>query len=351
MLLSGDSLKGNSPGFQGIRFTFTRFSGPSTFTWRRASSGVSFTPPSITYSKVRCSQWRSGYLRHASISASSGYFLLIGISTLRCSSFEAFNEIASFGRTSSFAIRSIPGTIPLVDSVTRLGESPTPSSSSRIASAPKVFSKFSSGSPCPINTTFVRAANSFSSPFAFLHFRQWQQHLRDNLAGAQIADQPQLRREAELTIDRTSSLRRNANRLPTLARHEHRFHGRGFAPCLVFLRAEAEEIAHGPVRRYISLPHRGQRDAGLGRQLLSQRRRETGHPRQVEIPLGIQRVINLRAAISRLPKRLAIGAKLLPSFPEQFHGLDLPRAILSSSGPVRPSRPGPAGARPAFFYP
>src|SRR5208337_4737764 len=39
------------------------------------------------------------------------------------------------------------------------GESPTPTASNKILSASITFSKFSSGSPCPINTTFVRPAS------------------------------------------------------------------------------------------------------------------------------------------------------------------------------------------------
>ena len=91
----------------------------------------------------------------AFISMESGYFLLMGINAPRCSSFDAFNEIASFGRTFSCASRSIPGTIPLVESVTCFGEIRSPSGSSMIRTAAITGSKFSSGSPWPISTIFV----------------------------------------------------------------------------------------------------------------------------------------------------------------------------------------------------
>src|SRR6266851_3459342 len=55
-----DSLYGSSPGFHGIKLTFTRVSGASNRTTLRASSAASFTPPNITYSNVKCSQFRSG---------------------------------------------------------------------------------------------------------------------------------------------------------------------------------------------------------------------------------------------------------------------------------------------------
>src|SRR2546429_7102249 len=58
----------------------------------------------------------------------------MGMSASRSLSFDALSEIASLGRTCSRASRSIPGTIPLVESVTCFGESPSPPGSSRIRS-------------------------------------------------------------------------------------------------------------------------------------------------------------------------------------------------------------------------
>src|SRR6202140_4352943 len=125
MASSADSRYGKSPGFQGIRLTL-HFSPASNFTTRFASSSESLTPPSITYSNIKYSQLRNGYFRQTPSNAASGYFRLMGINASRCASLDAFSDIASFGRSLSDASRSIPGTIPLVEIVTRFAGIPTP---------------------------------------------------------------------------------------------------------------------------------------------------------------------------------------------------------------------------------
>ena len=81
---------------------------------------------------------------------------VIGISSWRCSSLEAFNEIASLGRTGARPNSSIFGMIPDVDSVIRLGEIPMPSGSVSRRVAFNTLGKLSSGSPIPIITMFTR---------------------------------------------------------------------------------------------------------------------------------------------------------------------------------------------------
>ncbi|MNL75200.1 hypothetical protein D3C87_2009610 [compost metagenome] len=83
---------------------------------------------------------RPGYFRQASSSSFSGYFLLIGTSMSRKSSFTACSEIASMTPISS-PVRKISGTMPEVDSVTRRFDSDRPSPSVAIKSAVLTFSK------------------------------------------------------------------------------------------------------------------------------------------------------------------------------------------------------------------
>ena len=55
---------------------------------------------------------------------------------------------------------SIAGTMPQVETVTRLFERPNPKSSSRISAAVTVFCRLRRGSPIPIITTFDIALSS-----------------------------------------------------------------------------------------------------------------------------------------------------------------------------------------------
>ena len=125
-----------APGqaLNGIRFTLAGMPAIS-FTSARASAGESFTPLSITYSKVmRRAFLAPGYSRQASISSAIGCFLLIGTSTSRSSSVTACSDTASLTPSSS-PTRLIIGTMPAVDSVMRRLEMPMPSSSIMMRSA------------------------------------------------------------------------------------------------------------------------------------------------------------------------------------------------------------------------
>ena len=117
---------------------------------RRASAGVSFTPLSMTYSKVIRLRLASGKRRQASMMACRPYFALGGTIDARCSSVVAWSEIARFGISGSAASLSSIGTRPTVDSVTRFGrqrhavglvqQAAAPSSSRRSCAAAR---------PCP----------------------------------------------------------------------------------------------------------------------------------------------------------------------------------------------------------
>src|SRR6266581_1652750 len=67
------------------------------------------------------------------------------------------------------------------------------------------------------------------------------------------------------------------------------------------------------------LPNFGQRDARFFRQPLPKRRRQIRHPREIEFPLRIQRVINLSAAVSGFAQRRAERAQLFFRFAQQLH--------------------------------
>src|SRR6266851_3727577 len=83
----------------------------------------------------------------------------MGITVLRCWSLEALREIASLGRIFSWPRRSMPGTMPLVERVTCLGENARPSGSSMMRSAAMTASKLRSGSPWPMSTRLVCGAS------------------------------------------------------------------------------------------------------------------------------------------------------------------------------------------------
>ena len=77
----------------------------SSRTSRRASSGVSLTPSSRTYSNVIRRRLRNGNFWQASMSASRSYLRLIGTSRCASRSVVACSEIARFGISGSFASR------------------------------------------------------------------------------------------------------------------------------------------------------------------------------------------------------------------------------------------------------
>src|SRR5690242_4046462 len=160
------------------------------------------------------------------------------------------------------------------------------------------------------------------------HLLQRQQHLRHHFSRRQIPDQSQLRRQAKLAVHSAACLRRNANRLPSLARHEHRFHCRRLLQQFFFLRRQSKQIPHRSIRRHIPLPHRRQSDRCLSLQLLPQRRRQIAPPLGRELPLRVQPVIKLVRTISRFPQPGEIRLQFFPVFPQQFQAL-LPRRLHS----------------------
>ena len=82
--------------FSGSRLTLA-FRPLSRRTNRRASSMVSLTPASITYSNVIRLRFFSGKLRQAAINCAREYLRLIGTSSSRWASVVAWSEMARFG--------------------------------------------------------------------------------------------------------------------------------------------------------------------------------------------------------------------------------------------------------------
>ena len=153
--LTANSAPGN--GLNGIRLNLHGTS-RTRRTSAPACAGESFTPSSITYSKVTKSRGAtSRYRRHAAIRSASGCLRLIGTSLSRSASSGACRLTAS-ATGHSAASRSICGTRPDVETVTRRRDSPYALSSTKSLRAGTTQSRFASGSPIPIITTLVIGA-------------------------------------------------------------------------------------------------------------------------------------------------------------------------------------------------
>jgi hypothetical protein len=119
-----------------------------------------------------------------------------------------------------------------------------------------------------------------------------EKHLPDNFAGGQVALEPHQRGHAELTIDWTTNLRRNANRVATRFGHENSFDS---APVL-----KLEQIALRAVGRFIAPRELGKPDNMAGGEVPAQRRGQRRDAHQVVDALAVQRMINLAGAKFRL---------------------------------------------------
>src|SRR4029079_10030252 len=106
-----------------------------------ASSMESFTPLSITYSKVmRLALETPGELRHASRTSEIGYFRLRGTKHWHHSPRTAGSDPASMHPISA-PVRWMLGTTPEVDNVMRRFEIPIPSPSATMSNASRTASK------------------------------------------------------------------------------------------------------------------------------------------------------------------------------------------------------------------
>ncbi len=156
----------------------------------------------------------------------------MGMSALRCSSLEALSEIARLGRIFSCASRSMPGTMPLVESVTCRGAE---------RDALGIEQNSHGGHRRVVVEQRLALAHQHDVGLRrelLAIFLERDQDLPDDFSRREIADQSQLRRQAEMAIDRAAGLRRNANRLAAFARHEDGLDLRG----LLIFTANREEI-------------------------------------------------------------------------------------------------------------
>jgi hypothetical protein len=146
---------------------------------------------------------------------------------------------------------------------------------------------------------------------AFLFFED-EEHLRDDFACREIAHQPQPRRQAKPALDGAASLGGDADRLAAFAGHENGFHGSGARGEFFTPGWELKEIAGRAVAGAIALLNFGQGDSRFLGELLAEGYRQIAHRREVELPLRIERVIDLVAAVSWLAELRTELAQFLP---------------------------------------
>src|SRR5262249_23917607 len=142
------------------------------------------------------------------------------MSRSRSASFGACSDTASATGHSSRR-RSIIGTMPEVDSVTRRRERPYASSSIISFSAATVASTFSNGPALPHDTLVAEHALP-PGPRPERGVREPQ--LPDDLAGREVAVESLSSRRAELAGERAPRLRRDAQRSARGLGYEHRLH-------------------------------------------------------------------------------------------------------------------------------
>ncbi len=141
------------------------------------------------------------------------------------------------------------------------------------------------------------------------------ENLPDDLGRGEVPDQAQRRRQAEAAIDWATRLRRDANGLAAFLRHENGLDGCGLHSSGV----QREQVARRAVRGTVAPLDVGQGDRGFPRQASAQRRGQVRHRGEVQASLGVQRMVDLYAAVGRLALRSEPCAQLFRRFSEQFH--------------------------------
>ena len=158
---------------------------------------------------------------------------------------------------------------------------------------------------------------------------QRYEHLADNFARGEVANQAERCRQAEMAIDCTSGLSRNANRLAVFLGHEHCFdrcRRQQAVICLriigrrILRRLERENVAYGAVIRAVLADDSRQFDGRFARKPFAKFGWKIRHACKIKTPLGVERMINLRAAVGRLAERFEERAQLFRGFPQQVAG-------------------------------
>jgi len=108
-----------------------------------------------------------------------------------------------------------------------------------------------------------------------------------------------------MAIDGAACLRRDADRLAPFRGHKDCFdssRGRCCAALRIFPPRQRQQITHRTIRRLVPFLDSRHPDRALCRQPRAQGNRQIAHRREIESPLGIQRVIKLTAAVGRFPR-------------------------------------------------
>src|ERR1700682_1253849 len=102
-----------------------------------------------------------------------------------------------------------------------------------------------------------------------------------------------------MAIDGATCLRRDANRLAALFRHEDGLDLRGF----FIFSADREQISNVPIHRWKSAYDARKRDARFFREARAESAWHIRHRGEIKTPLDVKRPIHLRAAVGGLAKR------------------------------------------------
>src|ERR1700682_2622263 len=118
-----------------------------------------------------------------------------------------------------------------------------------------------------------------------------------------------------MAIDGATCLRRDANRLAALFRHEDGLDLRGF----FIFPADREQISNGPIDGWKSAYDARKRDARFFREAHADSAWHIRHRGEIKSPLDVKRAIYLRAAVGGLAERCEKRPQFLRRFSEQFH--------------------------------
>ncbi len=162
-------------------------------------------------------------------------------------------------------------------------------------------------------------------------FFERDEDLRDDFAGSEIADEAELRSEAELAIDGAAGLRGNADGLAAVAGHEDGFNAGGARSGAVVTGWEREEVADGAVDGVVALADDGERDFGFVGEAFAEGGGERGHFGEFQDALDVEGLVELGAAVGGLAERDGEVGELLFGFAEEFEGHEICRLDILAS--------------------
>jgi len=131
-------------------------------------------------------------------------------------------------------------------------------------------------------------------------FFERDENLRDDFAGREIADESELRGEAELAVDSAAGLRGDADGLAAVAGHEDGLDASGAGGGAVVAGREGEEVADGAVVRFVTLTDYRKRDFCFVGEAFAECGGERGHLGEVEEAFDVEGLVELRAAVGGL---------------------------------------------------